>query len=119
MKKQSGITLSGFLMASAIVIVAALLAVKIIPAYTEYESIKRDMTEIVNNPDMADASDLEIRDAFAKKASVDDVTSVTAQDIQIDRDPFQLHVKYVVNVPLVTNFGLHFDFEVKAIKGAK
>lgn len=119
MNNQRGVSFFGFLVVCGFLIVISILATKLVPAYTEYSNIKRDLTEIANDPDMADASDMEIRDAFAKKASVDDVTAVTAGDIGIERDPLKLHVKYAVDMPIVANFALHLNFEVKAVKGSK
>lgn len=119
MKKQGGFSISDFLKTTVVVVVVIVLAVKLVPPYTEYGAIKRDLTEIVNDPDMADASPSEIRSAFAKKALIDDVKSVSADDIMIDRGPFQLRVKYGVKVPLVANVSVYFDFEIKAVKGSK
>lgn len=118
MNRQRGVSLTGFLVVCVILVVVSVLAMKIVPAYTEYDTIKRDLTEIANNPDMANASDEDIRDAFAKKASIDDVTAVSAQDIDIEREPLKLHVKYSVDMPIVSNFTLHLNFEVNA-KGSK
>ncbi len=118
MRRQLGVSITGFLVICGILVVVSVLAMKVVPAYTEYENIKRDLTEIAHNPDMADASDDDIRDAFTKKASVDDVTSITAQDIDITREPLKLHVKYGVDMPIVANFTLHLNFEVNA-KGSK
>ncbi len=119
MKQQLGFSLSGFLTVAAILVVASLLAMKLVPPYTEYSTIQRDMTEIVNDPGMANASGPEIREAFSKKTAVDDVKSVSAEDIEIDREPFQLHVKYGVKIPLAANISVYLDFEAKAVKGSK
>lgn len=114
MKRQRGVSLTGFLAVCAILVVVGIFAMKLIPAYTDYSTIKRDMTEVAHNPGMADASDDEIRDAFTKKASIDDITAITADDIDISRDPLKLHVKYGVDMPIVSNFSLHLNFEVNA-----
>jgi hypothetical protein len=114
MRRQLGVSLTGFLAVCAILIVIGIFAMKLIPSYTEYSTIKRDLTEIAHNPDMADASDDEIRDAFTKKASIDNVTAITAADIDISRQPLKLHVKYGVDIPVVSNFALHLNFEANA-----
>lgn len=118
MNRQHGVSLTGFLVVCGILVVVSALAMRVVPVYTEYNTIKRDLTEIANNPDMVSASDGDIRDAFTKKASVDNVTAITAQDIDIEREPLKLHVKYGVDMPIVSNFTLHLNFEVNA-KGSK
>lgn len=118
MKWQRGLSLTGFLVTAVALIAAVLLVLKFVPPYTEYDLIKRDLTEIVNNPEMANSAGPEIRDAFAKKASIDEIKSISANDIKIDRDngPFQLGVKYGVKVPLVANVSLWFDFDIKVTR---
>lgn len=116
---QKGFSFSGFLTAAVVVIIAAVLLVKFIPIYTEYHAIRKDMKEIVNNPDLANASGPEIRYAFSKKAVVDDIKSVNAEDLDIARDPLRLHVKYEVRVPLFAGLGVYADLDIKAARGVQ
>lgn len=119
MDRQNGFSFSGFMTAAVVVILLTIPVFKLVPPYIEYNAIKTDMNEIVNDPDMASASGPEIRSAFAKKAIVDGIKSVTAEDLDIDRDPLRLHVKYHVKVPMVANFGVYFDFDIVAARHSK
>ena len=118
MNRQNGVSLTGFLFVCGMLVVVAILAMKIVPAYTEYKDIKTDLQEIARNPDMQDATDDEIRHAFERKAAIDDITAISARDIDITRDPLNLHVKYIVDMPIMSNFSLHLNFEANA-KGLK
>ncbi len=119
MGRQEGFSFSGFLTAAVFVMIAAVVVFKLIPPYLEYRAIRQDMKEVVDNPDLANASGPEIRDAFAKKALVDGIKSISAEDLKIERNPFGLHVKYEAKVPLVANLGAYFDFDIEAVKGEK
>ena len=119
MGRQEGFSFSGFLTAAVFVMIAAVVVFKLIPPYLEYRAIRQDMKEIVNDPDLAYAAGPEVRNAFARKAEVDDIRSISAEDLEIKRDPFRLHVKYGVKVPLIAGFGVYFDYDIEEVKGAK
>ncbi len=117
MNGERGFSYSGFLGATIVLIVVAMLGYKFIVPYTEYRTIVNDMKEVVNNPDLADASGPEIRNAFAKKALIDDIQSVSAEDLEIKKDPLSLHVKYEKKVPVFDGIGFYLDFDAEAVKG--
>lgn len=54
-----------------------------------------------------------VREAFTRRADMDDVKSVTAQDLEITKEGGELVIsfKYENKVPLFKNVSLVFDFE--------
>nr|HQU61705.1 DUF4845 domain-containing protein [Nitrosomonas sp.] len=56
----------------------------------------------------------QIRLAFTKRAQVDGIRVVSAKDLKISKDKERLilSVAYTVEVPLVSNISLKFDFDV-------
>lgn len=119
MNRQRGEGILGVLSMVASAVVVVVLAIKLIPAYTEYSDIKRELSEIARDPDLSNASGPEIRNAFSKKASIDNVSSISASDLEIDRNPFRLHVKYTVKIPVVANYGIYVDYDVTATNEGK
>ena len=115
MKKQQGITLIGFVFVLAIAGFFAYMAMKLVPAYSEYMGVVKAMKAVATEPDLATKSPQEIQRDLAFKGSfqyVDDKT-FSAQNITIKNGPGggTLQVKYDKDVPFVYNidFLLHFD----------
>jgi len=100
-----------FLMIGGVIIIATL-AMKVIPAYWDYSDIKRLFKVIASDPAMKTASVREIRESFRKRAMIDSISTITADDIQIDKSegPLVLNSSYVVKIPLVGNASLMLEF---------
>ena len=114
--KQAGITLIGFLVVLAVVAFFGYMAMKLVPAYTEYMGVTKAMTQVSTEGVEGKSLD-EIRRNLLFKMDfqyVDDAT-IQPQDITIDRsNGTQLHVAYDKQVPFVYNidFLLHFEKSV-------
>jgi hypothetical protein len=114
--KQAGITLIGFLIVLVVVAFFGYMAMKLIPAYSEYMGVAKAMTQV--STEGADGKSLDElrRDLMFKLGFqyVDDAT-IQPQDITIDRsNGTQLHVAYDKQVPFIYNidFLLHFEKSV-------
>ncbi len=119
MGHQRGASLLGVMFMVACGIVVAIIAIKLIPVFTEYSEIRHELVDTANDPDLANSSGPEIRQAFSKRAEVGDVTSITSNDLDIDNNPLRLHVKYTAKVPLFANVGIYIDFDASAVSGKK
>ena len=112
MRKQKGISLSGLLIASALLFVLVLLGLKIVPVLLEYNAIQRGFKGMAQDPALRGASKEQVRRAFISRAMVDDIKAVSADAIEITRDGTELVVSadYDVKVPLFRNVSACFDF---------
>lgn len=115
MKKQTGLTLIGFVFILIIVGFFAYAAMKLVPAYTEYMGVVKSMNQVASEPGLATKSPEEIQRDLGFKGSfqyVDDQT-FAAQNIKIKNGPEggTLEVKYDKDIPFIYNidFLLHFD----------
>lgn len=111
---QRGISLIGFLFVTAVVLVVALLAFRTIPAYIEWYTIQKALTEA-----MADANDPSlnnIRRAMDRKLSADYADAVSPKDIEIRREGNTIiaYVAWEKRLPLVRNASLLLEFEATA-----
>jgi hypothetical protein len=113
LKRQKGVTLSGLLMWSVILVMIALLGMKLAPVYMEYASIQKILSTITNDPAMKNAKLMKIRQSFRKRAQIDYITVVNARDIKIEKENEQtvLRIDYSVTIPLFANLSLLIDFE--------
>ena len=113
LQKQKGVSLSGLLVWSVILIFLAISGLRIIPAYIEYSTIKKNLTAIVKETDSQNMDLNQIRLSFSKRAQIDNIKSVSGQDIKINRENGQivLSAGYTTKIPLISNISLNIDFE--------
>jgi hypothetical protein len=109
------LTLSGLLLICALLIVLALLAFKLFPAYAEYLTVKKALDEIVRNPEYR-SSTREIQAAFERRATIDNIRAVSSRDLEIDRegDNVSVSASWSVKVPLIYNLSACMDFEAQS-----
>lgn len=110
--KQHGLSFSGFMAGAVILILASITGLKLIPAYMQDATIRNVFVAVANDPELQKASPGEIRMAFSKRASIDDIKAITTEDIEIAKDGEQLvlSASYAVKVPLAGNISLYLDF---------
>ena len=111
-KKQSGVTLSGFLMWAVVFSVLLLLAFKVAPAYMEYYNIQKQFRAMAEDPGLRSGSRPEIEGAFARRASVENITSIEPRDLEISKqaDGIVISASYTTRVPLFGNASACLDF---------
>ncbi|MCP5245312.1 MAG: DUF4845 domain-containing protein [Burkholderiales bacterium] len=114
--KQQGLTLSGMLLWSVVLVLVAVLGMKLVPVYIENATIKKNLDAIANDASLQNANATHVRLAFSKRAQIDNITVIRENNLKITRDngKNQLSVDYSVNVPLFANISLQIDFETKS-----
>ncbi len=116
--RQRGVTLSSLLTWAVIIILAAIGGMKIIPVYIQDAEIKSILSSIVNDPDMQGAPSKNMRESFSKRAMMNNINIVTANDIEIVKDErgLSLSVSYEVKIPLTGNATLLLEFNPSTLK---
>ncbi|MHB1175046.1 MAG: DUF4845 domain-containing protein [Sulfuriferula sp.] len=119
MQKQKGATLIGMLLVGIVIVFAAIVVMKIVPAYIEYFSVKKVFSAMAADPAMKDATSQEVRSSFARRSDAGYVTVVKPDDLDISRASGQLVVsaKYRVEKPLFGNLGIYMDFSASTAPG--
>lgn len=113
-KPQQGMT---FLSLLAVIVVGsffAVLAMKLVPSYIEYFTVKKALGRLAHDPDFSNMSKSQVLDAFNKTTAVDNITSVDSKDLSFLRDESGktvVSVDYQVVVPLAANVSVLLDFE--------
>lgn len=82
----------------------------------EYFTIKKNLTAIAKETNLQDVDSNQIKLSFSKRAQIDNIKSISAQDIKIERENARviLIAKYTKIVPLISNISLHIDFEARS-----
>lgn len=102
MHKQRGVSMFGFMLVAIVVIMFAMLAMKLVPAYIEYFSVKKILNAMGQDSEIKSMNNADIRNSFAKRADVGYVTVVKPADLNIDRSGGNLVIstEYEYRTPL-------------------
>lgn len=110
--KQRGLTMFGFLFVAIVLVAVAMLAMKLVPAYIEFFSVKKILATMGQESEIRSKSNAEIRSDFIRRTSAGYVTVVKSEDLSIDRSSgvpvitaeYEFRTKLVGNVSLVVDF---------------
>ncbi|HSS46442.1 MAG TPA: DUF4845 domain-containing protein [Burkholderiales bacterium] len=118
MKRQQGLTMTGFLFLAIALVFAALLGFKVLPAYLEYFSIQRALSGMAHDLDLQTATPKEIRSSFDNRAAIDNITTITGQDLEIDKEGNRAVVRaiYAQKIPLFANISAYIEFQASTDK---
>jgi hypothetical protein len=110
--RQRGVTLTGMILVSILIIGVVLLAVKVVPVYLEYHTIQRNFRAMAEDPALESGRRAELLRAWSARATVDNITALQSQDITFERQGDQLFISadYSVKVPIFRNVNFCFDF---------
>ncbi|MFN2643608.1 MAG: DUF4845 domain-containing protein [Burkholderiales bacterium] len=97
-----------------VLVVIALFSMKLIPSYLEYRAAKHAIDAIARDKQSSSVAD--IRRAFENRSTIDDITAVKAQDLEISKDASGMVIgfAYRKEVPLLPNVGLYIDYTARA-----
>lgn len=118
MRRQQGLTLSGFLVWAVIAIIVALIGFKLLPPYIEYQSIQAQLKAIANDPEGRQGQRRVVEDLFDRRSAIENIRSIKAGDIQIAKegDRVVLSAEYTVCVPLLLNIRVCMDYLASSAK---
>ena len=114
--KQRGLSMIGFLFVAIVLVAVAMLAMKLVPAYIEFFSVKKILATMGQESDLKSKSNTDIRSDFSRRAGVSYVTVVKPEDISIDRRggvPV-ISVDYAFRTKLIGNASLVVDFSASS-----
>ncbi len=85
-KRQGGMTLIGMLLVIIVIAFIGLLAMKVIPMYIQYFTIKSTIESIRKEPQLAQMSPSDIHTAIQKRFDSGYVDKITARDLKIKNE---------------------------------
>ena len=118
MRRQAGVTLTGFIIVAVIVIFILLFVFKVGPAYFENMQIQKQFKAVAADQSLRTATRREIEAAFAARMVVENIRAVQPSEMLITKDANQLTLsaEYSVKVPLVGNLSACMDFAPSSSK---
>jgi hypothetical protein len=112
MKKQRGMGFFGVLFLLIGIVFLAILGMKVVPAYIEYFTIKKAVAAISQSGELRGGSVAQVRQAFDRRATIDDITVITPADLEVTKDGNEVVIgfAYQKKVPLFHNISVLIDF---------
>lgn len=116
--KQRGLGFTGFIAGAFILVFVSIIGMKIIPAYMQNAQISSILNAIVNDPELSKTNKADIRMSFTKRATINSITAIHADDIEIANEGGRLvlSASYSVKMPMVSNISLCMDFVASSAK---
>lgn len=110
--KQRGIGFFGFIMIAAGLIFVAILGMKMVPPYIHSAQIAKIFQTIAIDPAMQTGSIKDIKESYNKRASINFITDITSEDIEISKENgmLRLSTSYSVKIPVAGNISIVIDF---------
>ena len=112
---QRGVSPVTVLVVGALLACVLLLGMRSVPVINEYMAVKRAVNRLAEEGE-GGSSIAELRDSFDRRAQIDDITRIKAQDLNIRKvgNKTLIDVEYDAKVPVVGNVKLLFEFHAKS-----
>jgi hypothetical protein len=110
--RQRGLSFSGFIFGAIALVIVSIFGLKLIPPYMQNAQLKNLLVVLANDPELQQATPREIRMAFSRRAEVDNITVVKADEIEISKETGRLvlSANYDVFIPMASNVSLYLEF---------
>ena len=116
MKRQRGVTFVGMLFIGALIVLAAIIGLRLVPPYIEYATISSHLRELARSPDARGVSEAEIAQLFNRRAQIDDIRAISGQDLEIAKDGEDISISaaWSTKVKLLGNVSACIDFTARS-----
>jgi len=82
-QRQRGMTAIGMLLLLIVIAFVALIAMKVVPMYMQYFTVKSTIESVRKEPQIAQMSPTDIQNAIQKRFDIGYVDNITARDLKI------------------------------------
>jgi len=114
MLKQRGLSLWGVIFGLGLLGFVGVSAAKLLPAYSEYYSVKKIFNQMEASGSLPAMSVRDIRREYEKRNAIEDVKSVRGDDIEVTKAGGEtvLSASWSAKVPMAGNLNACVDFYV-------
>lgn len=114
-RKQSGMTLIGFVIALAVVGVFVYMGMKVIPMYSEYYAVKQAMNGLADEAGVSSLDSPKIKDLFFRRLYVSYAENVKPENVKLTRKEagWLMVVDYEVRRSLISNLDVVGKFHTE------
>jgi hypothetical protein len=113
---QRGLSIIGFLLVAAVVIIFALVGFRVLPAYIEFYSVQKALEQTL--ADQSNITPQDIRRSLERRISADYVDSVRASDVTVTKEGNQIvaRLEWQKILHMVANASILLEFEASATR---
>ena len=113
-RSQRGLSIIGFLLVAAVVIIFALVGFRVLPSYIEYFTVQKALQATLAEPGNLTPQD--IRRSLERRITGDYVDSVRASDVTVTKEGNQIvaSLSWQKILHMVGNASILLDFEATA-----
>jgi hypothetical protein len=114
--RQRGLTIIGFLLVAAVVVIFALVGFRVLPAYIEYYTVQKALEESL--ADQGNITPQDIRRSLERRINADYVDSVRASDVTVSKEGNQVvaSLEWQKVLHMVGNASILLEFEATATR---
>ena len=116
-KRQQGLTIIGFILVAAVVIIFGMVGFRTLPSYIEYFTVKKVLAKTLQDS-REGFSMYTFRRDFDLKASADYIDSVNGSDIEVTKEGNNLvaTATWTKTLHIIRNMSLLLEFEATETK---
>lgn len=114
-RKQGGMTMLGFLITLAVVMLFLYIGMKIVPMYTEFFSVKKALSGMAAEPGLAGSSKEKVRQLFMRRLNMSYALNVKSEALKIEATDqgYMLTVDYEQRKELIANLDVVGKFHAQ------
>jgi Tfp pilus assembly protein PilE len=114
--RQRGLTIIGFLLVAAVVVIFALVGFRVLPSYIEYYTVQKALEETL--ADQANITPQDIRRSLERRINADYVESVRASDVTVSKEGNQVvaSLEWQKTLHMVGNASILLEFQATATR---
>lgn len=118
MKLQSGLTILGFLLVAAVVVIFAMVGFRVVPSYVEYFSVKKALEDTMRGGGADPNNPLAFRNELTRRLQTSYVEDVKASDAILTRSGSQVvaEMAWERRLHMFGNASILLEFEATATR---
>jgi hypothetical protein len=117
-KSQAGLTIFGFLLVAAVVVIFAMVGFRVVPSYVEYYSVKRALEDTMRSGTADPNNPMAFRRELERRLQTGYVENVKAADAVLTRQSTQVvaELAWERRLHMFGNASILLEFEVSATR---
>jgi len=108
-RRQRGVSILGILLICIAIVLVAVLALKVTPAYMEYGTVKKSL---MSAKESGAKTVVEVQKAFQRNADINGITVISGKDIEVTKEGNEIVASfaYPKKIPLFANVSILIEF---------
>jgi len=111
--RQRGVSILGILLICIAIVLVAVLALKVTPAYMEYGTVKKSLMAA---KDSGAKTVVDVQKAFQRNADVNGITVISGKDLEVTKEGNDIVISfaYPKKIPLFANVSILIEFSASS-----